>query len=246
MSTPDIGTAVVTGSSSGIGMAVAQLFLQKGWRVYGLDKSPSDWPSISDAYHHITIDLERSKDLHGLLDDILFSDHVNALVNCAGVREITSIDDLSLDVWESVNRINVTAPFILSCEFSRLIRGRSSFSSIVNIASVSGLLGEPNRTAYVTSKHALIGLTKQLAIEYGRFGINVNSISPGVIRTPLTESYYFDPEQLQRIRSGQFIDRGGCPNDVARLVEFLTSPHSDFITGANYVIDGGWTAGKNI
>lgn len=117
---------------------------------------------------------------------------------------------------------------------------------MVNLASVSGLMGEPDRTAYVSSKHAVIGLTKQLALEYGKHGIRVNAIAPGVIRTPLTESYYHDDSQLEKIKRGQFLPVLGETGDVAEAALYLTAPENRFVTGSTLVIDGGWTLGKDL
>lgn len=169
-----------------------------------------------------------------------------ALVNSAGLREICSIDGLTLSLWEEIFAVNVTATFVASQAFcNRVIRyGRAA--SVVNIASVSGLLGEPQRTAYVSSKHAVLGLTKQLAIEYGNANIRVNAVAPGVIRTQLTEAYFHDPSQLRRIDTGQFIQQYGTPDDVAHAVGFLLSNQSRFMTGSTLVIDGGWCAGKSL
>ncbi|WP_233420892.1 SDR family NAD(P)-dependent oxidoreductase [Xenorhabdus nematophila] len=117
---------------------------------------------------------------------------------------------------------------------------------MINIASVSGILGEPNRTAYVASKHAVIGLTKQLALEYGKYNIRVNAIAPGVIRTPLTERYYHDESQLEKIRKGQFLPSLGMPEDIAQAASFLASEGARFITGSTLILDGGWTIGKDL
>ncbi|WP_235668596.1 SDR family NAD(P)-dependent oxidoreductase [Pseudomonas savastanoi] len=142
--------------------------------------------------------------------------------------------------------LNVTSVFYISKLVEAKVRAAGASLNIVNIASVSGTLGEPNRTAYVTSKHALIGLTKQLAIEYGRFGVRVNAISPGVIRTPLTEHYFTDHEQMSKIMGGQFLEKTGTTEDVANAVLYLASNQASFITGSNFVVDGGWSAGKLI
>lgn len=107
-------------------------------------------------------------------------------------------------------------------------------------------MGEPDRTAYVSSKHAVIGLTKQLALEYGKHHIRVNAIAPGVIRTPLTEPYYDNPAQMEKIQRGQFLPVLGETQDVAKAAMYLTSSDARFVTGSTLVIDGGWTIGKDL
>jgi NAD(P)-dependent dehydrogenase (short-subunit alcohol dehydrogenase family) len=237
--------AIVTGATGGIGRAIVQAYIEQDYFVYGLDMQ-----SVSDSvqhpnYAHHPIDITNFKELEQFFDAVEYKSH-NVLVNCAGTREICPIKSLTLDIWNNVFAINVTAPFVASRAFSEKVIASGSCGAIVNIASVSGLMGEPERTAYVSSKHALIGLTKQLAIEYGRAGIRVNAIAPGVIRTPLTEQYYSNPVQMQKINSGQFIDHQGMPADVAAAALFLVSDQARFMTGSTMVLDGGWTAGKNI
>jgi NAD(P)-dependent dehydrogenase (short-subunit alcohol dehydrogenase family) len=236
---------IVTGASGGIGAAIVQAFLKEEHEVIGIDKDLNA-KIFDDKYTHYTCDITDFKKLQNIIEKINFRDS-NTLINCAGIREICSISDLSIESWQEVISVNVSSVFVSSKTFAEKIKISPELTgSIVNIASVSGLLGEPDRTAYVTSKHAVIGLTKQLAIEYGKFGIRANAVAPGVIRTPLTEQYYADPEQLKKIASGQFVNYFATPEDITPLVLFLASDNSKFITGATMIADGGWTAGKLI
>jgi len=236
--------AIVTGATGGIGAEIVHLFLEQGYHVVGIDKNYYDLSN--ERYTHYTCDVRDFKELQRLVEQIDFHE-TNALVNCVGIREICSISELTIEKWQEVMDVNVSAVFVASKAFAEKIKNKEGISgSIVNIASVSGLMGEPDRTAYVTSKHAVIGLTKQLAIEYSKFGIRANAVAPGVIRTPLTEQYYEDPEQLKKIRSGQFMDYFATPKDITPLIMFLISEQSQFITGSTMTADGGWTAGKLI
>lgn len=246
MNAQEVNVAIVTGACSGIGKSTSLRLMAEGWKVYGLDlKADSDLLK-NEEFFYVQVDLTDFKSIRCVIEGIGFSQGDNLLVNCAGIREICSIDDLSIEMWTKVFNLNVTSVFYISKLVEAKVRLTGARLSIVNIASVSGLLGEPNRTAYVASKHALLGLTKQLAIEYGRFGVRVNAISPGVIRTPLTEHYFHDEEQLSKIKAGQFLDRTGTTDDVASAVLYLASSQASFITGSNFVIDGGWSAGKLI
>ncbi len=239
-------TAFITGAAGGIGQAIAAHFIGQGYFVIGIDVCAQGEPFSAQDYRHHQTNIIEFDDLAALFDQDSFSSEDNVLVNCAGMREICPIDALSLALWDEIFAVNVTATFVASKAFSQQLIGNSWPGSIVNIASVSGLLGEPNRTAYVASKHAVIGLTKQLAIEYGKSGIRVNAIAPGVIRTPLTEQYYHDENQMKKIDSGQFINHRGMPSDVASAAFFLASHQAKFMTGSTLVMDGGWTAGKNL
>jgi NAD(P)-dependent dehydrogenase (short-subunit alcohol dehydrogenase family) len=238
--------AVVTGCSSGIGKTITNRLLSEDWFVYGIDLVATDEGEDRTNFRLITVDLTDFNALAKACEGFELSLERNILVNCAGIREICSIDDLSIELWTKVISLNVTSVFCLSKWLERRIRDSGARFNIVNIASVSGLLGEPNRTAYVTSKHAILGLTKQLAIEYGAFGVRVNAVSPGVIRTPLTEAYFSDPQQMQKIQTGQFLAKTGQTDDVANAVLYLASDQAGFVTGSNFVIDGGWSAGKVI
>lgn len=161
-------------------------------------------------------------------------------------QEITPVLELSDDLFKKVIDVNLVAPFILSREAAKRWYKSKTKGCIVNIASVSGLMAEPERAAYVASKHALIGLTKQMAMEFGKQNIRVNSISPGVIRTELTEEYFSDERLVSLIKSNQSLDTWGLPQDIVSCIEYLISDQARFVTGSNFVIDGGWTAGKNL
>ncbi len=237
-------TVIVTGASGGIGSAIVKSFLKNDFLVVGIDRVKCDL--THQNYQHIECDLTNLEKLKYTINDVFFTEN-NVLINCAGIREICSIGDLSIEKWHEVFTINVTTVFVAAQAFAEKIKSLAlNKGCIINIASVSGILGEPDRTAYVSSKHALIGLTKQLAIEYGKFGIRANAIAPGVIRTPLTEGYYDDVEQMEKIVSGQFMDYLATPDDIAPLASFLASDASRFMTGSIIAVDGGWTSGKCI
>lgn len=238
-------TAIVTGASGGIGIAIVKKFLNDGYAVIGIDRDQT-CEIESNHYTHQICDVRDYEKLRVIIENSKLHGSCT-LINCVGIREICSISDLSIEKWEEVISTNVSSVFVSSKTFAEKLKKTANPNGcIINIASVSGLMGEPERTAYVTSKHAVIGLTKQLAIEYGKFGIRANAVAPGVIRTPLTEEYYHNAEQVKKIRSGQFVDYFATPDDIAPLVLFLASQKSNFITGATFVADGGWTAGKII
>ena len=241
-------TILISGAASGIGHATAELFLQGGDTVVGIDRAEGRAGELATRYPE-TFSLVQADLLepaaYPAIGEYLrkLGRPADVLVNCAGIREIRPALELSLDEWNRVFGVNVTAAFLLSQVFVRQLAGTGS---IVNVSSVSGLLAEPQRAAYVSSKHALIGLTKQLAMEFGELGIRVNAVAPGVVRTELTESYFSDPEQVALINAAHALGRVASPHEIARAIRFLASDDASFMTGTIMTVDGGWTAGKVI
>jgi NAD(P)-dependent dehydrogenase (short-subunit alcohol dehydrogenase family) len=140
--------------------------------------------------------------------------------------------------------INVMGTFLCSQAFARAVIARRGKGAIVNLASTLGVVAAPSRAAYTASKHAVVGLTKQMAMELGDKGIRVNAVGPGVIRTAMTDRYFGDSEYAQRIRGLHALARWGEPDEVAKAILFLASDDASFCTGATLMVDGGWTAGK--
>ena len=122
--------------------------------------------------------------------------------------------------------------------------GQGRSGKIVNLASVAGLMAVPNRAAYVSSKHAVVGLTKEMAMELGDKNIQVNAIAPGVVETAMTASYFGNTELVASLKKVHPAGRWAQPEEIAGLILFLASDKADFITGATFPIDGGFAAGK--
>lgn len=229
---------LITGSSSGIGAAIAQDLLSQGWEVDGMDCLPSQVSDVS-AY---SIDLNQ-------LDSVsYFANHLpkdyDAFIHSAGIREICHPCDLSREEWDKVMNVNVNSAFILAQGLIKQATARHKPLSIVNIASISGLQAEPNRAAYVTSKFALIGLTKQLAYQFGSIGIRANAIAPGVVETPLTAQYFDDPRMVEKLKRNIPLGRWGSIQDILPLIQLCLT--NTYLNGSVLVCDGGWTAGKDL
>lgn len=223
-------TIVITGAAQGIGLAIARLFAGRNWRVLGLDSNADllEKASKDARFEPILCDLNDPQQIEQTANSILSLD---VLVNNAAISANTNPRTLSLNEWNRVLNVNLTAPFLLS----RLLADKleSSKGVIVNIASTRALMSEPHTEAYSASKGGIVSLTHALAMSLSP--IRVNAISPGWIE-------HAHPEALRDIdHSFHPSGRVGRVEDVAEMVWYLSSEAAGFITGQNFVIDGGVT-----
>jgi NAD(P)-dependent dehydrogenase (short-subunit alcohol dehydrogenase family) len=170
-------------------------------------------------------------------------ERVDVLVNNAGISLIAPAEDTSTEEWRRVLDVNLTGPFLLSRELGRMMLDAGA-GSIVNVASIAGLRGVADRSAYNASKHGLVGLTRTLAAEWGGRGVRVNAVCPGWVKTEMDEEDqaaggYTDRDIVEHVPMGRF----ASPEDVARAIVFLADPElSGFMNGVALPVDGGWTA----
>lgn len=228
---------LITGISSGIGEKAAGHLSEQGWEVTGLDCRP---PEGKYDWHQIDFnDLER---VSQFLET--FECDFDALLCAAGVREICEPVNLSLANWQSILNINLSSAFLLAQAGIQYAKKKKRQLNIVFISSISGLQAEPDRAAYVSSKFALHGLTKQLAMQYGRDKIRVNAIAPGIIETPLTAAYFKDKSKAKLIRKNTPVGYWGQPEHIMSVLDLCL--HNDYLNGSILVCDGGWTTGKEL
>ena len=161
------------------------------------------------------------------------------LVNCAGIRDVAGLFDVTPEMWRHVLSVNLDGPFYCIAEVGRAM-AKSGGGAIVNIASAAAFLSFPSRSAYVASKAGLVGLTRAAAMELGPFGIRVNAIAPGSVATPFSAQVSDDP-YFERLEEETPLGRIGQPEEIASTVEFLLGPASSYITGAVIPVDGGRT-----
>ena len=240
-------TALVTGGASGIGAAIAHRLADLGARVTIADVDPTGAEAVAreiggDAW---VVDLSDPDALTG------GPDRVDVLVNNAGIQRVSPIVDFEPGIFHAMLMIMVETPF-------RLIKSalpgmyERGFGRIVNISSVHGLRASEFKSAYVTAKHALEGLSKVTALEGGPHGVTSNCINPGYVRTPLVEKQIADQARIHGIAESDVVEtimlthnaikRLVEPAEVASLVGWLVGPDAAMVNGASYTMDGGWTA----
>lgn len=235
--------AVVTGAAQGIGQATARELDRRGWSLVLLDRQAIDSTVFRDA-------LSLVGDLTD--DEFLYEAHratgerfggVGALVNNAGRSLIAPAMNTSVEALKAVFAVNVVAPFVLSKLFGQFML-EAGRGAIVNVASVAGLQGVADRSAYNASKHAIVGLTRTLAVEWGGRGVRVNAVAPGWVKTAMDATdqaggSYNDRDIVEHVPMGRF----ARPDDVAAAVAWLCDGElAGFVNGVVLPVDGGWTA----
>lgn len=242
-------TALVTGGASGIGAATVRALAEEGARVIVADRDAEQAAELAAACGggamHVVIDVAMPDKIRPAFDALLAQDIVpDLLVNSAGIREIKEPLELEPEDWDRVHDVNLRGSFFCCQSFVRGLKNRGAEGAIVNLSSTSSFLASRNRLAYGASKHGVSGLTRGLAFEFGPLGIRVNAVAPGVIRTALTEAYFADPANIDRLAAAYPLGRAGLPEEVAEVILFLLSDAARFVTGAVVPVDGGYTTGK--
>lgn len=245
---------VVTGAGGGIGRAVCMEFAREGAVVAACDIDIAMAERVIEEIENeggrgypLALDVtDPDAVAQGMAAAKAQIGGLDVLVNNAGVREIVPVLDLSFEEWNRVIGVNITGVFLCAQAFARDVIAADGSGAIVNLASTLGVMASPNRAAYTASKHAVVGLTKEMAMEFGDKNIRVNAVGPGVIRTPMTERYFQDEDYAQTIRSIHALNRWGQPPEVAKAILFLASEDASFVTGTTLLVDGGWTAGKTL
>jgi len=228
--------ALVTGAGSGIGAAVARRLAADGADVVcaDLDGVAAAAVAAELGAEAVTLDVRDEAQVAATTADL------DLLVNVAGIGSTTNAPDTTLEVWEDVFAVNARGTF-LCCKHAIPRMAARGGGSIVNVASVAGLVGLRNRAAYCASKGAVIALTRALAVDHTADGVRVNAVAPGTVDTPWVRRLVADVgESLDALRARQPLGRLGTAEEVADAVAYLAT--AEFVTGTILVIDGGLTA----
>ncbi len=247
--------AIVTGAASGIGLATAEMLVKEGAHVVMADVNEA---LLSEAAERIggdcfPADLSKREGCRALVDFALEKyGKTDILVNVAGIQNVASVEDFPEDRWDFMISLMLTAPFLLT-KYTWPSMKEQGWGRVINLNSIHGLVASEFKSAYVSAKHGLMGLTKTAALEGGSCGITVNSICPAYVRTPLVDNQIEAQAQNHGISKEEVVSKIMLqkaavktllePETVANVVKFLCSDSASNITGSALTIDGGWTAG---
>lgn len=240
--------AVVTGGAQGLGYGAARMLAAHGARVFlvdvDLDKARTSAIELPGDRGHTAIRCDVTDEaqcraaIRRVSDD---SGRLDVLVNNAGIQYHSEAEAMDETRWRRVFDVNIHGMMLMSREAGRVMLAQGS-GSIINVGSIASIQAMPRRLAYTTTKTAVVGLTRGLAVEWAGRGVRVNAVGPGYHWTPLVEEYIrkgaLDEERIRkRIPMGRF----GTIDDVARAILFFASPLSGYVTGQLLMVDGGWT-----
>lgn len=226
---------IITGGSGGIGLATAKLFIESGARVVCVDMQPPK--EALENCRYFKADVANFQEVQHCVANILAEEkNVDCLINNAGISKDAPVWKMEEAAWDAVINVNLKGAFNFIHHLAPHFRERQR-GKIVNVSSINGLRGKFGLANYAASKAGLIGLTKTVAKELGRYNVNVNAVAPGYILTPLTQNL---PQQiLDQAQSETVLGRLGQPEDVANAILFLCSDLARHMTGEIIKIDGG-------
>ena len=237
--------AIVTGGTGGIGAAVCARFAHEGATVYAADVA-QDAVDLPKGITAVACNVTRPQEITDLMTQVESAhQRLDILVNAAGIEIEKTVEQTSLEEWNSIFAINVTGTF-LACKHALPLMRNAGGGSIINFGSYDGFIADPGLAAYCATKGAVHALTRALACDHGPENIRVNAVCPGYVDTPMLQNFFGshgDIESLKdEVRRVHPLGRYGTPDDVANLVNWLAGDEARYASGQLWVLDGGLTA----
>lgn len=241
-------TVLITGAASGIGKATAMKFAENGANVVIGDvdsRAEQTAQEINDQNGHaifVKTDVSQPEQVEALVKKGVetFGSIEHAFNNAGILNKPNKFADIDPDTFDKVIDVDVKGVFLsMKYELQHMLKNGGT---IVNTASVAGLIADPDMGPYVTAKHAIIGMTKSAGFDHATDGVRINAVAPGLTETEMTKSWKDDPEKWQQMISGVPMAKAAQPEDIADIVLFLSSESAKFMTAQVYLIDGGQTA----
>src|SRR5579864_4963299 len=242
--------AVVTGGSSGLGVTFARALAEVGAnivlaarRLDKLNEVGDDLTRLGVKVKPVQCDVSKQDQVQSLIDETLKTfGRLDIIVNNAGIAAMSPATEIAVEEWNRVVSVNLTGTFLCARTAAREMMKRGG-GKIVNVASIYGAVGDVfPASPYYATKGAVINLTRDLAVEWAPFKINVNAIAPGFFPSEMTEGIFQDQHYLEYINKQTPLGRTGNPEDLKGAVVYLASSASDYVTGQTIFVDGGWTA----
>ncbi len=239
--------AVITGAGSGIGAAMAKNFIAEGASVGLLDVNLAAAESLAadlgDSAAAFEADVTKLDQLEAAAESVTAHfGGIDALINNAGIRIVKTFQDHTEEDWRRILDVNLTGQFLTAKAVVPHLIARGK-GKIVNVASIAGIGGRPNRVAYVAAKFGIVGFTRALAMDLSTNNICVNALCPSMIASPLNISLVEDGDIGPQWAKDNLSGRWGQPEDVAKVATFLASDDADYVTGSEYRVDGGEATG---
>ncbi|MFD2914545.1 3-hydroxybutyrate dehydrogenase [Psychroserpens luteus] len=252
-------TVLITGSTSGIGLGIARQFAEAGYNImfHGLETDGAEIANQIGEKYNVKVafsnaNLLQSEAIEGLVNEtIKIFGELHVLVNNAGIQFVSPIEEFPNSKYENIIAINMNAVFYASKAVWKQMK-KQKFGRIINVSSVHGIRASEFKSAYVTAKHGVIGMTKVLALEGAPFNITCNAICPGYVKTPLVEGQIKDQAKVHHMTEDEVVEKVMLKKQavkqfvpleaIADMAILLAKDSSTTITGSSFVLDGGWSA----